>query len=77
MRNLKKHIEKVYRKSALKIIQELGEDVLPESEALTAEGKAALEESKKYTTDVKETPETIEQETTEKPRVARGDLIVF
>ncbi|KAL8298397.1 hypothetical protein RB597_006773 [Gaeumannomyces tritici] len=44
VRNLKKQIEKVYRKSALKIVQELGEDVLPESEALTDEGKAALEE---------------------------------
>ncbi|EXJ57973.1 lon protease like, mitochondrial [Cladophialophora yegresii CBS 114405] len=70
VRNLKKHIEKVYRKSALKIIQDLGEEVLPESEALTAEGKAALEESKKDNTDVKDTPENIEQETTEKPRVA-------
>ncbi|KAJ9609369.1 ATP-dependent Lon protease pim1 [Cladophialophora chaetospira] len=70
VRNLKKHIEKVYRKSALKIIQDLGEEALPESEGLTAEGKAALEESKKDKTDVKDTPETIEQETTEKPRVA-------
>src|SRR5690606_6740032 len=39
VRNLKKQIEKVYRKSALKIVQELGEDVLPEGEALTEEGK--------------------------------------
>lgn len=70
VRNLKKQIEKVYRKSALKIIQDLGEDGLPESEALTAEGKAALEESKKDETDVKDTPENIENETTEKPRVA-------
>ena len=70
VRNLKKHIEKVYRKSALKIIQDLGEEALPESEALTDEGKAALEESKKDNTDVKDTPENIEQETTEKPRIA-------
>jgi len=70
VRNLKKQIEKVYRKSALKIIQDLGEDTLPESEALTAEGKAALEESKQDETDVKDTPENIENETTEKPRVA-------
>ncbi len=70
VRNLKKHIEKIYRKSALKIIQDLGEEALPESEALTAEGKAALEESKKDNTDVKTTPENIEQETTENPRVA-------
>lgn len=70
VRNLKKQIEKVYRKSALKIIQDLGEDALPESEALTEEGKAAIEESKKDDTDVKDTPENIENETTEKPRVA-------
>ncbi|TGJ88288.1 hypothetical protein E0Z10_g410 [Xylaria hypoxylon] len=71
VRNLKKQIEKVYRKSALKIVQDLGEEVLPESEALTEEGKAAMEESEK----VKETkeptsPEATEKETTEKPRVA-------
>jgi ATP-dependent Lon protease len=70
VRNLKKHIEKVYRKSALKIIQDLGEEALPESEALTADGKAAMEESKKDTTDVKETPENIDKETTEEPRIA-------
>ncbi|KAM3076945.1 ATP-dependent Lon protease pim1 [Clarireedia jacksonii] len=70
VRNLKKQIEKVYRKSALKIVQDLGETGLPEKEALTEEGKAALEESKKHQTDVKETPETIEKETTEKPRVS-------
>jgi Lon-like ATP-dependent protease len=69
VRNLKKQIEKVYRKSALKIVQDLGESVLPEEEAMTDEGKAAMEESKKDETDVKETPENIEKETTEKPRI--------
>jgi len=54
----------------LKIIQDLGEEALPESEALTDEGKAALEESKKDESDVKDTPESIEKETTEQPRVA-------
>ncbi|ERF76695.1 Lon protease [Endocarpon pusillum Z07020] len=70
VRNLKKQIEKVYRKSALKIIQDLGEEAFPESEALTAEGKAALQEAEKDDSDVKETPEDISKETTEKPRVA-------
>lgn len=70
VRNLKKQIEKVYRKSALKIVQDLGESVLPEEEALTEEGKAAMEESKKDETDVRETPENIEKETTETPRVS-------
>ena len=70
VRNLKKQIEKVYRKSALKIVQDLGESVLPEEEALTDEGKAALEASKKDTSDVKETSDNIENETTPTPRVS-------
>ncbi|GME54293.1 Peptidase S16 lon [Neofusicoccum parvum] len=70
VRNLKKQIEKVYRKSALKIIQDLGEDVLSEDKALTEEGKQAQEAASKDTSDVKDTPENIEAETTEKPRVA-------
>ncbi|ORY63112.1 Lon protease C-terminal proteolytic domain-containing protein [Pseudomassariella vexata] len=71
VRNLKKQIEKVYRKSALKIVQDLGEDVLPESEALTDEGKAAMEESEKEK-DKKDpiSSEATEQETTETPRIA-------
>jgi Lon-like ATP-dependent protease len=70
VRNLKKQIEKVYRKSALKIVTDLGEEAFPESEALTDEGKAAQEESKKDESDVKETSENIENETANKPRVA-------
>ena len=70
VRNLKKQIEKVYRKSALKIVQDLGESVLPEEEALTEEGKAALEESAKDVSDVKETSGNVENETTEVPRVS-------
>ena len=82
VRNLKKQIEKVYRKSALKIVQELGEDALPEEEALTDEGKAALEESQKKAEEEKSAAETSgsdegraateasEAETTEKPRKA-------
>jgi len=70
VRNLKKQIEKIYRKSALKIIQDIGEDVLSEDKALTVEGKAAQEESKRDETDVKTTPLTIEKETTETPRLA-------
>ncbi len=74
VRNLKKQIEKVYRKSALKIIQDLGEEdgVMAEANALTPEGKEALKEAEKVETDPKDTPdqEQIEKETTEKPRVA-------
>lgn len=68
VRNLKKQIEKIYRKSALNIIRDLGEEVFSEEKALTDEGKAALEQSKKDESDVKETPEAIEKETTEAPR---------
>lgn len=70
VRNLKKHIEKVYRKSALKIVTDVGEDALPEAEALTEEGKAAQREAEKDTTGLEETPQDIEKQTTEKPRVA-------
>ena len=69
VRNLKKQIEKVYRKSALKLIQDLGEDIVSEENLLTEEGKSAQEEAKKDDTDAKETSENIENETTEKPRV--------
>ncbi|KAK8059616.1 Lon protease [Apiospora saccharicola] len=75
VRNLKKQIEKIYRKSALKIVQDLGEEALPEEEALTDEGKAALEEAQKEKEKEKDNKDPVaseasEQETTEKPRVA-------
>ena len=70
VRNLKKQIEKVYRKSALKIVQDVGEDVLSEDKALTEEGKEAQKEAEKDDTDVTKTPADMEAETTEKPRVS-------
>jgi len=73
VRNLKKQIEKVYRKSALKIIQDLGEEDGPmaEAKALTEEGKEAQKASENDTTEPQITPEQsqIEKETTEQPRV--------
>jgi Lon-like ATP-dependent protease len=69
VRNLKKQIEKVYRKAALKIITDLG-DELPESDALTAEGKEAQKASEKDESDTTETPAGIEKQTTTTPRVA-------
>ena len=68
VRNLKKQIEKVYRKSALNIIKDLGEEAFPEEDALTEEGKAAAEEARKDESDVKETPGSISKETTTAPR---------
>ena len=70
VRNLKKQIEKVYRKSALKIIQDIGEGVLSEDKALTEEGKVAQQMSNQDHSDVKETSENIAQETTKTPRVS-------
>jgi len=46
VRNLKKQIEKVYRKVALKIVREHGETTFPESAALTEEAKEAIKENK-------------------------------
>ncbi|KAJ6172089.1 hypothetical protein N7470_001156 [Penicillium chermesinum] len=71
VRNLKKQIEKVYRKAAFKIVQDIGEDVLSEEAALTDEGKAAAEESKEHEpSDPAGTPIEPETATTETPRRA-------
>ena len=82
VRNLKKQIEKVFRKSALKIVQDLGESALSEEKALTEEGKAALVESAKAaevtsgvlgTTPVANTiPAEMKKQTTETPRKPLG-----
>ncbi|EMD33884.1 hypothetical protein CERSUDRAFT_117409 [Gelatoporia subvermispora B] len=40
VRNLKKHIEKIYRKTALKLVRDLGEDVFPEEVATAPQEKA-------------------------------------
>ncbi|KAJ5133180.1 ATPase AAA-type core [Penicillium atrosanguineum] len=71
VRNLKKQIEKVYRKAAFKIVQDIGEDVLSEEAALTDEGKAAQEQSKEHeSSDPAEAPLEPEKSTTETPRLA-------
>ena len=75
VRNLKKQIEKVYRKAAFRIVQDLGEDVLAEEKAITSEGRAAQEESKKEhetvnSSDPAEPPLEPEKSTTETPRLA-------
>ncbi|PLN75964.1 ATP-dependent protease La [Aspergillus taichungensis] len=72
VRNLKKQIEKVYRKAAFKIVRELGEDVLAEEKALTDEGRAAQSEEKKEAeaSETEHASADPEKSTTEKPRVA-------
>ncbi len=69
VRNLKKHIEKVYRKSALKIVQELGDEVTAEPEA-SAEALAA-EEAKSAT---EEPAEEEEKEIDAKEEAAAKDV---
>ena len=46
VRNLKKQIEKVYRKVSLKIVSEHGESVFPEAEATTTEAQENVKENK-------------------------------
>jgi Lon-like ATP-dependent protease len=41
VRNLKKHIDKIYRKASLKIVEDLGEDAFPEAEAQPTAPSAA------------------------------------
>lgn len=70
VRNLKKQIEKVYRKAAFNIVQDLGEEVLPEEAALTDEGKAAQVESREHEpSDPADVPLEPEKSTTETPRL--------
>ncbi|KAH9945120.1 ATP-dependent protease La [Epithele typhae] len=63
VRNLKKHIDKIYRKAALKIVQDLGEEVFPEPVPAPAEAAAAadVKESKD------ESPEMITVEKQDAP----------
>ncbi|PBL03220.1 ATP-dependent protease La [Armillaria gallica] len=43
VRNLKKHIEKIYRKAALTLVQDLGEEALPEPPLVTSASSSATE----------------------------------
>ena len=71
VRNLKKQIEKVYRKAALKIVQQVGEEeAFSESAALTEEGKRAQQEAEKENVDPQDVMTEPEKATTEVPRVA-------
>ncbi|BGP00917.1 Lon protease [Rhodotorula toruloides ATCC 204091] len=60
VRRLKQQIEKVFRKAALKIVQDIGEPALPESAAKTIQPEAAVtkeaESKKEETTSTDSTP---------------------
>ncbi|KAG6856296.1 ATP-dependent Lon protease pim1 [Tephrocybe sp. NHM501043] len=62
VRNLKKHIDKIYRKAALKVVQELGEDTFPEPPA-AVEAAAAVDPS----TATPEPTDNAEQSTSSDP----------
>ncbi|KAI5119641.1 hypothetical protein M0805_009002 [Coniferiporia weirii] len=47
VRNLKKHIDKIYRKAALNIVKDLGEDVFPEPESAKPDPKLATAQEPK------------------------------
>ncbi|KAK6340765.1 ATP-dependent Lon protease pim1 [Orbilia brochopaga] len=68
VRNLKKQIEKVYRKAALKIVQDIGEDVLSEEKALTEEGKEAQQETAENAEQIADPASDAKPTTTEVPR---------
>ena len=71
VRNLKKQIEKVYRKAAFRIVQDLGEEVMGEDKAITDEGRAAQEEVKEHEpADPQFPPVDPEKSTTGHPRRA-------
>ena len=75
VRNLKKQIEKVFRKSALKIVQDLGEQAFPEEKAITDEGKVALQKAEADAERIEKSDEPkkldtdMAEQTTEIPRV--------
>ncbi|KAI0052260.1 ATP-dependent protease La [Auriscalpium vulgare] len=68
VRNLKKHIDKIYRKASLKIVQELGEEAFPEAQALSdhptdAQGHAKTVESQDAPANEHANPQTSIPET--------------
>ncbi|KAG5727728.1 hypothetical protein E4T56_gene20736 [Termitomyces sp. T112] len=63
VRNLKKHIEKIYRKAALKVVQDLGEDIFPEPQA-AVNAAAADPIMTESTTDEEKSTTSSEAETT-------------
>lgn len=61
VRNLKKHIDKIYRKAALKLVQDLGEEAFPEEAALpqdVKEGKTETVEKQDAPSNEPAAPET-------------------
>lgn len=66
VRNLKKKIEKVYRKSALKIVRDLGEISAPEVKTLTSTDESDSKELNSNSTEINTLKETVEKKIPEK-----------
>ncbi|KAF8591079.1 ATP-dependent protease La [Ramaria rubella] len=62
VRNLKKHIDKIYRKAALKIVQDLGEDAFPEGAVPQGAAAANAQEDAKIKTVEKVEPQGVTSE---------------
>ncbi|PFH46198.1 hypothetical protein AMATHDRAFT_43739 [Amanita thiersii Skay4041] len=60
VRNLKKHIDKIYRKAALKVVQEVGEDVLPEPEQSASLDKKQQQDESEARNDEMKSVESME-----------------
>ncbi|KLO11431.1 ATP-dependent protease La [Schizopora paradoxa] len=69
VRNLKKHIDKIYRKAALNIVKDLGEDVFPEPESV----KPAPEAASALTSDITSTSVESQEPPSNAPS-ATGDV---
>ncbi|KIM40763.1 hypothetical protein M413DRAFT_72723 [Hebeloma cylindrosporum] len=68
VRNLKKHIEKIYRKAALKLVQDLGEEKLSEPPAPASSAPPSTSEPHATPDTEKEPPSSaVSQEPTESP----------
>ncbi|KAI0775127.1 ATP-dependent protease La [Trametes elegans] len=62
VRNLKKHIDKIYRKAALKIVQDLGEEVFPEPTAAPAVEATSATDTKKSEDEPAKATSTVEKQ---------------
>ncbi|KAJ7253539.1 ATP-dependent protease La [Mycena rebaudengoi] len=71
VRNLKKHIEKIYRKAALRLVQELGEETFPEP-APAAVGKVVESQEPPSNEPSSSAPEGPEAETAAEPAAVEG-----
>ncbi|TDL20762.1 ATP-dependent protease La [Rickenella mellea] len=73
VRNLKKHIDKIYRKAALNIVRDLGETVLPEPSALPSVTEPKPEDSAVESQSPSSNAPTESTTSSEPPSTAKSD----